>query len=71
MSCASCEALYPLHAASDVGSCMTNRAWMPQYDEPHVRGHHVDSGSESEVDSDEDDNEDHDDSYAEVDDDSD
>jgi hypothetical protein len=50
---------------------MTNRAWMPQYDEPHVRGHHVDFGSESEVVSDEDDSEDHDDSYAEDDDDSD
>ncbi len=66
-----CEALYPLHAASDIDSCMTNRAWMPQYDEPHVRGHHVDFGSESEVVSDEDDSEDHDDSYAEDDDDSD
>jgi hypothetical protein len=42
-----------------------------QYDEPHVRGHHVDFGSESEVDSDEDDSEDHNDSYTEDDDDSD
>jgi hypothetical protein len=25
-----CEALYPLHAASDIDSCTTNRAWMPQ-----------------------------------------
>ena len=66
-----CEALYPLHAASDIDSCMTNRAWMLQDDEPHVRGHHVDFGSESEVNSDEDDSEDHNDSYAEDDDDSD
>jgi hypothetical protein len=50
---------------------MTNRAWMPQDDEPHVCGHHVDFGSEYEVDSDEDDSEDHNDSYAEDDDDSD
>ena len=62
-----CEALYLLHAARDIDSCMTNRAWMPQDDEPHVCGHHVDVGSESEVDSDEDDSE----AYAEDDDDSD
>jgi hypothetical protein len=50
---------------------MTNRAWMLQYDEPRVHGHHVDFGSESKVDSDEDDSEDQDNSYTEDDDDSD
>ncbi len=54
MLCGRSRALYPLHAASDIDSCMTNRAWMLQYDEPHVRGHHVDFGSEFEVDLDED-----------------